>query len=294
MSCYHPLKGFKMPGGGWSSNPRTGFKDLPMDVPCGQCIGCKLDRSVQWAVRLMHENMCHHASAFITLTYADEHLPYRGMLVKRDFQLFMKLLRKEFPWRIAYYHCGEYGDENYRPHYHAIVFGVDFPGREPWAKNERGEQLYTSPLLSSLWPHGLAVFGDVTFESCAYVARYCVKKVTGQQALHHYQRVDMDTGEIYWLPPEYATMSLRPAIGAEWFKRFGAEIEGTDSVVMRGAQVRVPRYYDKQRDKEKLKVVKKKRLRKAFKRPGELSPSRLAVKETIKKAQLSMLKRRLK
>lgn len=298
MPCYRPLKGFKAVGGGITWSPRQGYVDQPMEVPCGQCIGCRLERSRQWAVRIMHEASMHEDNVFVTLTYDDEHLPYRGCLQKQDFQKFMKRLRKKFRGRISFYHCGEYGDENWRPHYHAILFGVDFADRVFYSENGRGEKLYTSETLSGLWGRGLAVFGDVTFESAAYCARYCVKKVTGDAAVLHYQRVDAVSGERYQLPPEYATMSLKTSdgvggIGFRWLQKFGKEVEDDDSVVMRGREMLPPRYYDKKRDKMAMKQVRKLRIRGAYSQPGELSEARRVVKEKVKLAQVQFLRRKV-
>lgn len=298
MPCYRPLKGFKAVGGGITWSPRQGYVDQPMEVPCGQCIGCRLERSRQWAVRIMHEASMHEDNVFVTLTYDDEHLPYRGCLQKQDFQKFMKRLRKKFRGRISFYHCGEYGDENWRPHYHAILFGVDFADRVFYSENGRGEKLYTSETLSGLWGRGLAVFGDVTFESAAYCARYCVKKVTGDAAVLHYQRVDAVSGERYQLPPEYATMSLKTSdgvggIGFRWLQKFGKEVEDDDSVVMRGREMLPPRYYDKKRDKIAMKQVRKLRIRGAYSQPGELSEARRVVKEKVKLAQVQFLRRKV-
>lgn len=309
MPCYHPLKGFKRRGGGITWSPLEGFPDLPMEVPCGQCIGCRLERSREWAVRILHEAQLHDSNVFLTLTYADEHLPYRGTLVKRDFQLFMKRLRRFFSaQRLSFYMCGEYGETNpitqvvdgglYRPHFHAIVFNCDFADRVLDSHNGRGDALYRSAILDRLWSFGRAVIGDVTFESAAYCARYCCKKVTGRGSADHYRRVDVDTGEIYYLEPEYAHMSLKTCdgkggIGYGWYEKFGQEIDDHDSVVMRGVEMSVPRYYDKLRSKLRMKLVKSKRLRDAYKRPEELSEARRLVKEKVKLAQCNFLGRKL-
>src|SRR4051794_29862641 len=103
MPCFRPLKGYRArvtnPDTGKRSivfNARKGFNDLPVDLPCGQCIGCRLERSRQWAIRCSHEAKLHEENCFITLTYAPEHLPPGGTLVVKDFQDFMKRLRFEF------------------------------------------------------------------------------------------------------------------------------------------------------------------------------------------------------
>lgn len=236
----------------------------------------------------------HEDNVFVTLTYDDAHLPHHGVLDKSDFQKFMKRLRRFFSARrISFFHCGEYGEENGRPHFHAILFNVGFDDRVRHSVNGRGEQLYESATLSRLWPFGMAVFGDVTFESAAYCARYCVKKVTGDSALSHYQRIDLVTGEVYQLPPEYATMSLKPGIGLRWFERYEDEIEDGDSVVMRGVEMLPPRYYDKKRNKSVFKRVKRKRLFGMYRKKDNLTPARLSVQERVKRAQLGFLKRSL-
>ena len=133
MPCYTPLKG-------WRSQERTesgkraitfrlreGYADMPVDVPCGQCIGCRLERSRQWAVRCMHEASLYENNCFITLTYNEDHIPSDGSLKKDHFQKFMKRLRKKFGAGIRFFHCGEYGAELSRPHYHAILFNFDPP-----------------------------------------------------------------------------------------------------------------------------------------------------------------------
>lgn len=267
-----------------------------MQVPCGQCVGCRLERSRQWAVRIMHEASLHDENIFVTLTYDEDNLPDDGSLHKEDFQKFMKRLRKFFsPERISYFHCGEYGDENWRPHYHAILFGVDFPDKSLYSRNGRDEALYTSPTLSRLWGLGMALFGAVTFESAAYVARYCVKKVTGQEALHVYRWIDSETGEIHFIEPEYATMSKDPAIGLNWLRLNYQEVQQNDSVVMRGYEMTPPRFYDKRmRDLDSLRKAKRQRLRKAYRNPAELTDERLKVKERVKLAQTNFLGRKLK
>ena len=75
--------------------PKDGYYDMPIQVPCGQCAGRRLDQSKQWALRCVHEAQVHDENCFITLTYNNENLPKDGSLNKRDFQLFMKRLIKE-------------------------------------------------------------------------------------------------------------------------------------------------------------------------------------------------------
>lgn len=290
MACFHPLHGFKArklnPSGKRAVvfNPRDGYHDLPMSVPCGQCVGCRLERSRQWAMRCVHEASLHEDNCFITLTYANEHLPPDGSLDKRAFQLFMKRLRKRFSdERIRYYHCGEYGDRYGRPHYHACLFGFDFADKVAWTVRA-GFPVWRSPDLEILWPFGNSEIGSVTFESAAYVARYIMKKITGNGAAAHYGP----------RTPEYTTMSRRPGIGRPWFDRYGSEVYPADSVVMRGVLMKPPRYYDLQHElqngPESLEVARSRRRKR---RREDETPERLAVREKCTEARLSRLERKM-
>ena len=246
MACFHPLKGWRRrdsAGIGWK--PSEVYIDQPMSVPCGQCIGCRLDHSRQWAVRMMHEAQLHEHNWFVTLTYDDEHLPEWGSLNKAHFQAFVNRLRKaRYPAKVRYFHCGEYGDQTGRPHYHAALFGVDFPDRMHFSN--RGEhKVWASDELGQLWGNGLTELGTLTFESAAYIARYVTKKVTGKRADSHYERVDPATGELRRIEREYATMSRRPGIGRGWLQRYMTDVYPHDSVIVRGQETKPPRYYDK-------------------------------------------------
>ena len=223
MTCYTPINAFRSPrltdAGKLSISftPKTGYADLPIKLPCGQCIGCRLERSRQWATRCMHEAQLHEENMFLTLTYDDEHLP--RSISKREMQLFLKRLRKSLPSKkISYVYCGEYGDKTQRPHYHALIFGHRFDDCKIHSKTKNGQYLYTSEKLQNLWQKGHCLIGSVTFESAAYVARYCLKKITGKNADKAYERLDPQTGEIYQITPEFFQPSLKPAIGLRWLK----------------------------------------------------------------------------
>lgn len=190
--------------------------------------------------------------------------------------------------------CGEYGEKLGRPHYHYCLFGEDFrEDRYEW-RTSNGNLLYRSPWLEELWPHGNAEIGDLTFESAAYVARYIMKKITGDMANDHYKRVCPETGEIYWLPPEFNVMSRRPGIGAEWMEKFRNDVYNTDSVVVRGMQCKPPRYYDKLLelvDAAAAEQIKEERAKGI--NHDDNTPERLAVRETVARARLNLKKRQL-
>ncbi|AXH74125.1 MAG: replication initiator protein [Microviridae sp.] len=205
MPCFKPLDAWRDP-----SNPsgklifsynakRCGSPAPDLKVPCGQCVGCRLERSRQWAIRCVHEASLHKKNCFITLTYNDEHLPENSSLDYRVFQLFMKRLRKKYGDNIRFYMCGEYGENFGRPHFHACLFNHDFSDKKLW-KTVNKMPLFRSAELEELWPFGFSSIGSVTFESAAYVARYIMKKITGEAAEKHYTfRRPFNRGDI--LPP---------------------------------------------------------------------------------------------
>lgn len=233
----------------------------PTPLPCGQCVGCRLERSRQWAIRLMKELKLHDRSSFLTLTYDSSFLHYTpsGLptLVLEDVQLFLKKLRKHFaPHPLRFFQCGEYGDQTQRPHHHMILFGEDFCKDRVRIEDSRGGfAQFESALLTRLWGKGRVTISEVTFESAAYVARYCVKKVTGKGSAFHYRG----------RKPEFITMSRRPGIGAGYFEEFKGDIYPSDEVVPdigRPASL-PPKYFDKLLEKVDpalFELVKKKRV----------------------------------
>lgn len=256
---------------------------MPVEIPCGQCIGCRLERSRQWAIRCVHEASLYDDNCFLTLTYDDEHLPSDNSLNLKHFQDFLKRLRKRFGSGIRYFHCGEYGDLNNRPHYHAIIFNFDFADKVIF-KDSGEYKVYVSDSLSKLWPYGYSTIGDVTFESAAYVARYCLKKVTGKDAAEHYDG----------RKPEYTTMSRRPGIGRLWYDRFKDDVYPSDFVVMRGKKMRPPKFYDgifalyNYVDLCRLKTIRESC---AADHADDTTYKRLEVRETVQNAKLKLLKR---
>ena len=291
MTCYHPLKGWRAlqanPSGKhpiiFNFSHETCNPFCEVEVPCGQCIGCRLDCSRIWAARCENEASLHDQYCFITLTYAPEFLPKDGSLNTEDIQGFFKRLRRRIePRQVRYFQCGEYGSLLSRPHHHAILFGFDFPDKKLFQVRD-GVRLYVSEMLSQLWPFGYSTIGDVTFESCAYVARYITKKVTGDFAEEHYEG----------RKPEYITMSRRPGIGREWLEKYLSDVYPEDALIIRdGIKMKPPRYYDALYDKidpEAFALIKRKRIEKLqLIDPEEFSYERLQVKEACK--YLSTLK----
>lgn len=257
MSCSAPLKGFKL---GKTNKGKDNYIITPyecnhievrngsivkcydrgisasadkvvsdfIEIPCGHCIGCRLEYSRQWANRCLLEMQQHDKNCFITLTYDDDHIKNKWFsklkdkqeyivptLVKKDLQLFFKRLRKELDKqdiKIRFFACGEYGDNTFRPHYHAIIFGWMPSDLSLVSKSDLGYNYYSSDILTKIWPNGFNLVTDATWETCAYVARYVTKKVNGRL-----ESVYSDNN----IEKEFITMSNRPGIGYDYY--FGSE-----------------------------------------------------------------------
>lgn len=261
MACFHPIKGFYL-GDTLDGKKRFKIVPYDVDhielhsgvcdtvsvphvftdsatvlrdyvvLPCGHCAGCQLSYSKQWAARCLAELQYCDSAYFLTLTYSDEHIPLSGdnvtgevhqTLCKRDWQLFMKRLRKEFDdQKLRMFACGEYGDCTMRPHIHAIVFGLKIPDKDLklYKYDPRGYNLYNCDRVNKCWTvtkngkstgelKGHVVIGDVTYKTCAYVARYCTKKMYGKKAQFY---KDMN------IEPPFLIMSRNPGIGAQYYE----------------------------------------------------------------------------
>lgn len=302
MPCYRPLHGWRSPGGQIVFKLAGGYSHARVAVPCGQCIGCRIKRSQEWGVRCIHEASLHDTNSFITLTYDDQNLPYDHSLDVTHFQDFMRKLRKKLkPKNIRFFHCGEYGENFHRPHYHALIFNHDFPDREYW-KTENGKPIYQSEELTDTWEFGLCTTSDISFAACAYVARYVIKKITGEKAEEHYLLCDSDTGEIHTLKPEYATMSRggnkkgAGGIGQAWFEKFKTDVYPSDFLILNGKKIKPPKFYDMLLEKEDQACLSKiKQTRKKYnkQRKEDNTDARLNTREVVKTAQVNSLTRRL-
>lgn len=270
MPCYYPLR----------------LAHLEHAVPCGRCIGCRLERSRQWAVRMVNEANLHEKNCFITLTYNDNSLPVslggggNPTLLPRDLQLFIKRLRKKYGTGIKYFACGEYGSKTQRPHYHACLFNLDFCDKIPYKKT--GENiLYTSKILDEIWGFGNCIIGDFSFDSAAYVARYCVEKLNGAAAIYYDEQA---------IEPEFARMSLKPAIGKAHFDKYKSDIYPYDTCVINSVKSKPSRYYDKLLKSVNINMYESVKLNRKLKSNVisiyEKMPKRLAVKERVALSKL--------
>lgn len=323
MPCFHPVEinvKRKAPDH-TPAHPRY-YDGGEMSVPCNKCLGCKRERTRQWAIRLMHEARYSPASWFLTLTYSDDNLPGdpdldRAPLHKPDAQGFIKRLRERLRyeahlrnpdgdngssgWFLRYFLVGEYGDQFGRPHYHALLFGPALPDRRHWC-TRNGYPQYRSELVESCWPHGHSELAPLTPELAAYAAGYATKKLVWndasgpdrmQEVERRYGSINRVTGELEIRPPEFAIMSRRPGIGRPFWERHGAKIAQHDSVIHRGKEQSPPRYYLerlKQEDFDAYVAITDKRWNQRDE--SEHTPARLRAKETVAKARQALFDKR--
>lgn len=328
MPCYHPLRrwwwgetdqdgkqinakitgwevdtlferpvGFGKIRGNWSA------EEWSEEIPCGKCIGCRLEYSRQWANRCMLEAQEWPENWFITLTYDDAHLPFKeridtktGEMMEEftpslyppDITKFMKDLRRYWEYHygeqnIRFYACGEYGSHTARPHYHIIAFNLKLHDLQPCGRSKSGKMQWDSPAIRKIWGRGLTALGHVEYDSCAYVARYMLKKQKGENAKEYYAEMGLE--------PEFTRSSRRPGIAAGYFERNKEKIYHYDEIVLPGNKVvRPPKYYDKLYDIENPKELEEiKNARKAAAKEAEKAE---LAKTTLTKGELLALKER--
>lgn len=291
MACYWPIEALQDgPSGAVLLWPNKGAANIAL--PCGKCIGCRTDRAQQWAARCTHEASLWESNTFLTLTYDDDSLPQEGHLRARDLQLFIKRLRKyadrtsssldrDRSSNIRYFACGEYGEETDRPHYHALLFNARFNDEK-----RVGKDLYESAALAELWPYGQNRIGEVTPASANYIAQYNLKK-QGQG--------DHDRDGV-WRPAPFLRMSLRPAIGNDWLKKYSTDLQHGYLVGQEGRQQGIPRYYRKKINELDYKLaeqLEEKTYRQRLNHPKDNSPERRRDGEIIHKRRAELTRKRV-
>jgi len=325
MACYSPLKGYKDSNGALVFK-RTSHTVGTMEVACGQCLGCRLDRTLMWAMRITHEACLHesaHGNCFVTFTYRSKDTctaeQYKnGHYVPEDYSLnyhhfrdFIKRLRKHFSQKIRYFHCGEYGEESLRPHYHACLFNCSFDDQFVY-QQEQGITTYESDTLQNLWPYGFCTIGELNFETASYTAGYILKKVSGARADDTYLRND-EYGVAYWVKPPYTTMSLghtcnvchkksckrsTGGIGRDFYEKYTGDFFPSDESPIPGKGIihKVPRYYQKilsEQSPELLDHVLRRRKEFITAHAQDFTPERLHDKYKCARAQQQKRQRQL-
>lgn len=259
MACFRPLEAYQDDAGG---APRlggywAGENGRYLELPCGHCAGCRMDRRLEWSIRCTHEAQLYDSNLFVSLDYAPEKLPESRSLEYRDVQLWLKRLRKACKgvtrivtkdrprgyYPVRFFLSGEYGSQTLRPHWHAILFNLAFKDQVRLFNGT-----YQSDIADELWSKGRCVIGDVTASSISYVAGYTTDKLYGRGKNEAYEVVDVSSGEIKERRPELVSMSRSPGIGHWWYERYARDLFGTenaphDFAVVEGKQRKVPRYY---------------------------------------------------
>lgn len=161
-----------------------------MIIPCGKCLGCKLDKASELGTRALIEANQWKNNFFLTLTYNDENLPKNGSLCKKDVQDFLKRLREKYSgiqsreWKgkieypIRMYYCGEYGPKGTRrPHYHLAIFNWIPNDLKLLKVQKNGIKIFTSEIIEREWGKGFHTIEELNYESASYIARYTIKKM---------------------------------------------------------------------------------------------------------------------
>lgn len=289
MSCFHPLRGepvFRPDGTKWVSLAVGGS----LELPCGKCVGCRMDRAKAWSIRIGHEAQCWDSNWFATFDYAPEHLR-SWSLEYPDYQGFMRRLRKRGPG-IRFFVAGEYGKRYRRPHWHAILFNLILGDVEEFKNGT-----LRSTTLERLWGRGNVVVGRVTPQSAAYVAGYTESKSYGRAAEAAYEDlVDPETGEVSSRRPELCVMSRDPGIGAFWYRKFAGDLFPRDRAVQEGKEFKVPRfYYERYKKDHPLaaeEVAYERYLRARILDPEESTPERRGVREECAEARVRVFSSR--
>lgn len=297
MACNSPISAWELAEGGITFTQRGNIV-REIKIECRQCLGCRLGISLDWKQRCLGEARMHGGrNVAITLTYDEEHYPKRGMLVYRDFQLFMKRLRQEIaPQKVRFYMGGEYGDNMQNPHYHAILFGYEFSDVKPWKKAKDGSPLGRSALLERLWPYGFSLIGAVSPKSIGYITYYIVNKKIGALAMSHYRRVDDDG--VFYLPPEFNQMSRMPGIGATYFDKYWRDLYGSDgksAMIVNGQETCPPKYFDaryKRLNEKGFQLVQERREEFAVAHAADGTWQRLEVREEVQAARRKFFNQR--
>lgn len=242
-------------------------KEYIQKIPCGQCIGCRLEYSRQWANRITLETKKYkpEESWFLTLTYNDENVPIKTVknektgeiiqgctLNKKDLQNFLKKLRRHYEYhynhtKIRFYAAGEYGEKTKRPHYHLCIFNMPiFTENKKYKINEMGQTIWTNEEIEKIWGKGFITLGKITWDTASYTAKYMLKKQKGPDAKWFYKSQAKE--------PEFTLMSRKPGIAKEYYDKNKEKIYENDEIIIpkrdRSLKIKPPKYYDRLYDIE--------------------------------------------
>lgn len=280
VACTAPIPAYRPAHGGplLFNRPIKGEagKDyFKFEIPCGYCDLCRAEQARQWAVRIYHESASFQRNSFLTLSYADEHLPPNNSLNYEHLNAFTKRLKitiqRHFDVTIKYYAVGEYGDRSTRPHYHAIIFGHDFTEDRRMVR-DGPKPLWTNPLLEQQWGHGIVSVGALNFATARYTASYLLKKLRSKQK---YVYTDEETGELIALEQPRAFMSRN--IGKDWWNTYQHQVSAHDHIIIEGRRQKPPKAYDRwlsERSEIAGEMIKEQRMKHATKLTPEQNRAR--------------------
>lgn len=257
MVCFNPKKAWQLNRSNLDVSPQIFAKQkkitfkrptkpeiyTEIEIPCGYCLGCRLDHANEWALRIALECKSHKNNCFITLTYDNQNLPINKnhiTLKKKDFQDFIKRLRAAInPVKISYFGCGEYGPQTHRSHGHFIIMGWKPDDLKQIQASKTNNAMFTSEKLEKIWGKGFVSVEDVNYNVACYVARYVQKKsgllptkkkLTGKtelttkidprnglEYLDIINKTEMSKFDNYGREKEFILMSKAPAIGLNYW-----------------------------------------------------------------------------
>lgn len=317
MPCTKPIRGVRHKDGvvrllkGVPDARLFGGGTKPeLELPCGRCMDCKIRRSSDWATRATHEASLHDDNCFLTLTFSDDGLALRELqhethpfdLAMGDWQRFAKRLRKQLNkegrGKFRFFQVGEYGDQEKRPHYHALIFGQGLRDETDKWKDDMGHPAWTSRIVEKCWPYGFHEIKEATPESISYVCKYVQKKLYGKKRTAANERIDLQTGEQTTVRDELASMSRGgdlKGIGWGWWDKYKHETFPDDFVVLKGQKKPVPKYYYKQLEKENPKLheeVREERIKSTAGRAADNTPERRLVRDKVTKGKTKLARAR--
>ena len=280
MACFHTMTAYRLRDGSLTFKNKGEIIET-LQLPCGKCIGCRLDHANDWATRCWCEMQSWQNNCFITLTYDNENLPENGLLIKKDLQDFMKRLRyhcqgieywenprtnkRENP--IRFLACGEYGPNGTRrPHYHILIFNWKPEKNELkfYKENHNNDRLFKCKKIQEIWGKGFITVGDMNYQSACYVARYCTKKM-----FNKVKNQDLKKAEIQ---PEFILMSRNGGIGIKYWEQYQKKILENEGIILNSnGKIKckqIPRYFEKkykEQDEIKFEKYKNKKMLKGIK-----------------------------
>lgn len=301
MTCFHPIDAWKqtvahldIPAKDYYALKKVSFKPVEkrqkIKIPCGHCLGCRLDHASEWATRCHIESKNWQNNCFITLTYNTPSLPLtkEGLMTLRirDLQNFFKRLRyyecgnekwininnSKLEAPIRYFACGEYGPKGGRPHYHAIIFNWKPKDLKFYKYNKYKDPIYTSKTLQKIWGNGFVTVEDVNYHTAGYVAQYTLKKagISGEKReytneFHFIEKIDERNGKPFLYAQntlkkrkkikedEFIVMSRAIGIGRLYWEENKEKIKQNSGIMIKLENIiikPIPKYFKKLWERE--------------------------------------------